>query len=122
MSILSHHIIGVSMDVHGMHHCCIRTKHADMNGLTMLHQNRLCIRKTLTIDRVITARHGTDKLGIFGISVNCLLRLGGARTRIYNESSVHTTSYLFQVIVVTVIPMASDILIMYYEVINICLA
>src|SRR5439155_5413638 len=91
-----------------------------MNCLTMLDHNWLCIRKTLPIDDIIATKF-TDEFCVLYVSMNSLLSLSASRTRIYDESAIETSWYLGEVIIMAVIPVSTNVLIVDGEVINICL-
>src|SRR5258708_4360474 len=88
-----------------------------MNGLAVLNENGLGIRKAFSADGIVTAGH-TNKFGILDICMDSLSRLRCSRLRINDKCTVEAVANLLHVIIMAVIPVGTDILVMNGEVVE----
>src|SRR5436309_16109536 len=116
MSILSHYLKGMSMQVYRVHLNGIDPNEANMNGLAVFNQYWLSIREAFAIDRVETAHHAS-KFGIFDITMDSTRRFRGSWPRINQEGSEEPIGFLFHIVIVAMIPVCTDILIVDSKVI-----
>ena len=118
MPVLGDQVEEATVQMHGMRHRDIRSKEAQMHRLSMLHQDRLGIRKTLAIDHIIVAQHA-DKLIVGDIGFDRLGGLRGARTRIDQKCAIETAALLLHVIIMAMILVGPDIIVGNGEIIGI---
>src|SRR5581483_7722960 len=122
MTIFGHNAEGMSMQMHRVHRRCVSANQAHMHCLSVFDIDGLGIRETLAVDHIIVLRHGADKLGYIDISVNSLGCLGSSRTWINNKGTVEATHDLRHIVIVTMIPMGSYIIISDSEIIEVALS
>src|SRR5512135_643102 len=92
-----------------------------MDSLTCLDSNRLCIGKTLAAHDIV-ATHHANKFIIFDISMNSLCGLRTSRLRIDDKGTVETVRLLLRIVVMTMIPVRTDILVRHCEIVDISLS
>src|SRR5436305_2507291 len=98
MSIFSHNVEEVTVQVHRMHHHRISAYKSDVNGLPMFDIDWLSIGKALAIEDIV-AVHGTNELRILYIGMNGLMSLGRTRAWVHDDSSVEATGNLLNIII-----------------------
>src|SRR5579859_5557993 len=117
MSIFGNDIEEGAMQVHRVHHLTSAI-HPDMDNLAVFDQDWLCVREALAVNDVVPT-HFTDEHGILHIGLYLLLILGSTGTWVHDKGSIETARNLREIIVVTVVPVCSYILIMYGEIVDI---